>query len=63
MLPENLHIWVKDTETLNLYEAFVEFGDSKFIEKLNKWVKGRKYQCLEHVTDDKLTLKVKIFTF
>ena len=63
VLPENLHIWVKDTETLNLYEAYVQFGDGKFIEKLNKWVKGRKYQCLEHVTDDKLTLKVKIFTF
>jgi hypothetical protein len=56
ILPENLHIWVKDTETLNLFEAFVEFGDVKFITKLNKWVKKRKYQVLEHVTDDKLTL-------
>jgi hypothetical protein len=27
LLPENLHIWVKDNETLNLFEAFVEFGD------------------------------------
>ena len=54
---------MKDTETLNLYEAFLEFGDGKFVDKLSKWVKARKYQCLEHVTDDKLTLKVKIFTF
>jgi hypothetical protein len=43
LLPENLHIWVKDTETLNLFEAFVEFGDENFIAKLNKWVKSRKY--------------------
>ena len=53
---------VKDTDSLNIYEAVCEFNP-KFLPKLAKWIKSRKYTCLEHVTDDKLTLKVKIFTF
>lgn len=61
-IPENLHIMVKDLETLNQYESFTQFN-IRHIAKLNKWIKKRKYQCLEHVTDDKLTLKVKIFNF
>ncbi|CDW81340.1 UNKNOWN [Stylonychia lemnae] len=35
----------------------------KHLQKLSKWIKNGKYTCNEHVTDDKLTLKVKIFTF
>lgn len=54
---------MKDLETLNLYESFEVFPDAKKILKLNKWIKARKYSCLEHVTDDKLTLKVKLFPF
>jgi hypothetical protein len=63
ILPESLHIWVKDLETLNLYESFEVFEDPRKILKLNKWIKARKYNVLEHVTDDKITLKVKIFPF
>ena len=62
LLPENVHIWVKDMETLNLYETFVEL-EQNAIKKLEKWIKSRKFSFVEHATDDRLTLKVKILTF
>ncbi|TNV79953.1 hypothetical protein FGO68_gene14938 [Halteria grandinella] len=63
LLPENVHIQVKDKETLNLYEAWIAMPDQKHIAKLTKWLQTRKYTCHEHVTDDKLTLKAKLFNF
>lgn len=63
VLPENVHLVVKDKETLNIYEAWVVLPDQKHIKKLQKWLAKRKYTCHEHVTDDKLTLKAKLFNF
>ena len=57
-----MYICVKDMETLTEYETCCSF-QRKFLKRFAGWIKKGKYTCLEHVTDDKLTLKVKIFTF
>ena len=41
-MAENLHIMVKDLETLNQYESYSQFNVNH-IAKLNKWIKKRKY--------------------
>eukprot|EP00347_Sterkiella_histriomuscorum_P008287 403345661 len=61
-IDENIHISVKDLDTMNEFEKIFCF-EPKNLQKLAKWVKSGKYTCQEHVTDDRLTLKIKIFTF
>ena len=45
-----------------VYEADLKFN-RWFLPRLHKQILKKKFFCTEHVTDDKLSLKVDIFNF
>jgi len=60
--PETIRIMAKNMVTLYEYEALVKF-DLNCIPKLEKWVSKKRFRCEESVTDDKILLKIDIFSF
>lgn len=58
----NLQIIVRDRETLREYEASV-YLDPTFQPKLVDWIEKRRYHLQEQATEDKMLLKVDIFSF
>jgi hypothetical protein len=58
----NIEIIVKDTQNLNEYSATVTF-DQAYLPKLLSWIQKRRFCVNEQASDDKILLRVDIFSF
>ena len=58
----NVKIRVKNSDTLDEYSG-TAFLNPQYMDKVQRWVKKNKYQCLSLNNDMELELRVEIFKF